>query len=166
MEDVFIEQLVQKKSSSSDRMPVYGVSLVAAVVFFAGLFFQLLLCILGIALGVLAYFLYKNTDIEYEYCLVNSQLDIDKIIAKSRRKHLVTLELKDAEMIAPKESDRIRHLANPNVKEQDFSTHSERATFVIVIADEKQQMMRVYFDPDNNMMNAIYKMMPSKVFDS
>ena len=166
MGDIFIEQLVKKKSSSSDKAPVYVVSLLAAILFFFGLFFNLIIAIPGIGLGVLAYFLYRNTEIEFEYCLVNSQLDIDKITAKSRRKHLITLELKEAELIVPKDSDRIRRYANPNVRELDFSTHSERATFAIIITDEKKQLTRVYFDPENKMMNAIYKMMPSKVFDS
>ena len=47
-----------------------------------------------------AYKLIKNSSIEYEYILTNNELDIDKIIAKSARKRMLTVNFREIEICA------------------------------------------------------------------
>ena len=49
----------------------------AAIYFHLGAF----ILIIVLAVGVGVFFAYKEFDVEYEYCLTNNDLDIDKIVA-------------------------------------------------------------------------------------
>ena len=86
MSDLYSECLVKKEPTSKDAAVKYG--LIALIVLFvaAGLFLLPILLIGAVALGVAAYFIIPGTDLEYEYLFVNGELDIDKIMAKSKRR--------------------------------------------------------------------------------
>ncbi len=49
--------------------------------------------IIVIALGVLDYFVFQWTDIEYEYLYLDKEISVDKIMAKTRRKRVATLSV-------------------------------------------------------------------------
>lgn len=96
--DHYNEQLVTKQSEPKD-MFIRG--LIAA-----GLILVIFLCVMGtllfnfaglliIAVGgvYLAYLLFTNTMVEYEYIVTNNDLDIDKITGKRKRKRLITVKL-------------------------------------------------------------------------
>lgn len=162
MGDIFIEQLVKKQTHAGQKSIVFILSLLAAVLCFAGFFFNYILLIPGVLVAVVAFIYFRNTDIEYEYCLVNTQLDVDKIIAKSSRKHLLTVDLKNLEIAAPINSDRLSRLTN--VKIVDYSTGEENVqTFALVVRTDKE-LIRIIFNPNNKLMDAIYKLAPGKVF--
>ena len=56
------------------------------------------LLIAAIVLGVCAYlFIFPGTDLEFEYLFVNGELDIDKIMAKSKRKRVKSLNITECE---------------------------------------------------------------------
>ena len=69
-----------------------------------GLFLLPIFLIGAVALGIAAYFIIPGTDLEYEYLFVNGELDIDKIMAKSKRKKAKTVDLTEADLIAPLDS--------------------------------------------------------------
>ena len=87
---------------------------------------------------------------------------MDKIIAKSKRKQLISVELKNLEIVAPIGSDRLIRLNN--IKTLDFSTGENNVqTFAMVVRTDKESI-KIIFNPNNKLMDAIYKMAPSKVF--
>ena len=101
MGDVFKEQLVKAKPTSQDRLKqagiIAGVVVIAVVSFiFVGGFFAIITA--AAAFG--GYYLFQFTKKEYEYCLTNSELDIDVIYNKQRRKRLLTLDLKKINVCA------------------------------------------------------------------
>lgn len=98
--DIFIEQLVEKADSKKDIALKILIGS-AAVILAVGLFIVLMmfgLTPVGIVLaaGIFygAYWLISEQEIEYEYILTNGDLDIDKIIAKKKRKRLLTIKVK------------------------------------------------------------------------
>lgn len=163
MGDIFIEQLVKKQTNAGQKSIVFILSFLAAVLCFAGFFFNFfILFIPGILLAVGAFLCYRNSDIEYEYCLVNTQLDFDKIIAKSSRKHLMTVDLKNLEIAAPINSSRLSRIND--IKTVDYSSKdSSVQTFAMVVRTENQAV-KIIFNPSNKLMDAIYKLAPRKVF--
>lgn len=101
--DTFIEQLVAKADNAKEKAVKILIG-AAAVILAVGLFILLLmygLTPVGIVLaaGIFygAYWLISEREIEYEYILTNGDLDIDKIIAKKKRKRLLTIKLKTFE---------------------------------------------------------------------
>ena len=94
--DHFAEYLVQKRPTSQDRLK-QGLIVAAAVVLsvligaisvLTGWLFLLVL-VIGAIYG--AYYLLTGCYTEYEYTVTNGELDVDKIVGKRKRSHLLTV---------------------------------------------------------------------------
>ena len=97
--DNFAEQLVQKKPDESDLrkkiLVIAGTILFTTLVGWVGVATGwTFLLILPAAAAVGAYYLVINLQVEYEYCVTNDELDVDKILAKSKRRHLLTAQIR------------------------------------------------------------------------
>ena len=58
-----------------------------------------MLLIVGVGACYLGYLLMGMTNIEYEYIVTNSDLDVDKIIGKRKRKRLISVKLNTVEAL-------------------------------------------------------------------
>ena len=95
MNDALYEQLVTRKSRPMDLV-IRILCIAALVVVLCGgmLFIGSLAVLVTILLGVLIYyFVFPKLDVEYEYTLLNHDLEIDAIYSKSKRKKLMTLDI-------------------------------------------------------------------------
>ena len=97
--DVFLEQIVQKGSSTADTFKKVGISLAAlllsaAIFLFGSAFVGVTLPLLA-AFGLFygAYYLISGMSCEYEYIITNGELDVDKIIAQRKRKRMLTISI-------------------------------------------------------------------------
>lgn len=94
--DVFVEQLVKKpsdgKSTALKILVAFGVvviSLFCLYLMLIGIFIALFLILAAIYGGI---YLIQGFNAEYEYIVTNGDIDIDKIIAKRKRKRLITVK--------------------------------------------------------------------------
>lgn len=94
--DILVEQIVKKRNTSADTAKkagiILGLSLSVVIVF---VFFSWLMPInLFVAAGLIyiEFMLITGFDCEYEYIVTNGEIDIDKIIAKRKRKRLLTVK--------------------------------------------------------------------------
>jgi hypothetical protein len=111
--------------------------------------------------GLMTFLLWRNKDTlrtEYEYSLTNGEMDFAKVMGNSRRKHLLTLQLKTVEQGGPVDSDAFVRLANtPNVKHTDLTINNDtphyflyysrdgvRNLIVLEPSEELVNMMRLY----------------------
>lgn len=105
--DVCVEYMVKKKNTALDWVKQIGVVVISIVIAsfiirfvtfdpnfspFIGIGYML-------ALGVmyLGYYLYRNMSVEYEYILTNGDMDIDKIMARSNRKRIISFKCNEFE---------------------------------------------------------------------
>ncbi|MDE6915226.1 MAG: hypothetical protein K2P39_00295, partial [Lachnospiraceae bacterium] len=72
--------------------------------------------IMVIAFGALDYFVLQWTDIEFEYLYLDKEISVDKIMAKTRRKKLVTLAVDKIEIMAPEKSHQLDSYRNRQTK--------------------------------------------------
>ncbi len=99
--DVFMEQVVEKTPTSRDKMleilvKVSAFALAFGLCFASIAFFPYiapLALFAGIAAIWLSFRLSKKLQIEYEYAFTNGELDVDKIVAKSKRKRLCSVHI-------------------------------------------------------------------------
>ncbi|MDE6053421.1 MAG: hypothetical protein K2N44_20095 [Lachnospiraceae bacterium] len=77
--------------------------------------------IVVIALGVLDYFVFQWTDIEYEYLYLDKEISVDKIMAKTRRKKLTTISVDKIEIMAPEKSHQLDSYRKRQTKVTDLS---------------------------------------------
>ena len=114
-------------------------------------------------LGVAAYFVYLNSDVEYEYLYVDKELTVDKVMAKSRRKRVATYDLGKIEILAPIKSWHLDNYKNRTDKTVDYSSGEEKQPDrrFAFFYDGKQ---RVLIEPNEEMIKAMQTVAPRKVF--
>ena len=105
MNETYVEWLVKRKTPA--YMTLLKILTIMLTVCFVLLgFFLLPAMIIAVLLGVAAYFVYLNSDVEYEYLYVDKELTVDKVMAKSRRKRVATYDLGKIEILI--RTERIR----------------------------------------------------------
>ena len=160
--DNFAEQLVKKNETSSDKtkrllMTVGGTVLTAVLALFG--FFTIgnpVLSLLGFLLAVGAgygtFFIVQSSHIEYEYAFTNGELDIDKIIAKRKRKPLLSVEVRKFTDFG-KYSDDPEETAEMTVviSSDNIASHEYYADF----QHDDYGLTRLVFSPNEKMLENI-----------
>lgn len=159
--DSFKELLVTRKPNNTvflKRTVIFIAALLIAVVLFIILNVMSLVLIALLFWG--AYLLIKNFDVEYEYICTNGDLDIDKITAKSRRKRLISIDLKNVLYFG---------LLNDKNLNKDYSIidatsgESENESYFIQCKDTKYGMCNVLITPDEDMLEVIKTYLPRTI---
>ena len=163
MNDSVIEVMVDQKTTIGIK--VLRVVLVCATVLMAlwSLFFGLISVILAVLLGVAAYFVGLRTKVEYEYAYFDKELDVDVIYSMQKRKHIITYDLAQLEVMAPRGSYHLDSYKNRDIKAKDFSTRipeNEGNVYVMYLAGSQ----KVIFEPTPELVKAIANIAPRKVF--
>lgn len=133
--DTFTEELVVRKNSSTDTMK-FVVSLLAilavpAILILLGVTVNVYFIIVAVCAAFFAlygaYYLVTGLYVEYEYAVTNSNITIDKIIAKRSRKRIISVDIK-----------RFNTLKKFN--DSDFSKKSYRKIFKASITPEGEDV--------------------------
>ena len=104
MQEVFVETLVAKKPTGKDAL-LRGAMVVGLFVLGTPIYimasFNLYVTIIGalISAGLLycLYYFWTALNLEFEYILTGSEMDVDRISAHRSRKHLLTVDCKEIE---------------------------------------------------------------------
>lgn len=162
--DSFAEQLVVKDDNGSGkRMKIFVLCMAVVLGVITGILSVMYLPVgLLISCGIiyLGYVLSGQFEVEYEYTVTNGELDIDKIIAKSRRKNLLNADVKTFESFskyeeAQEEQDGITVVIA--VGECDYEAYC--ADFV----HPEHGRMRLIFTPDENILEAVKPFLPRNI---
>ena len=169
--DVFVETLVRRKLTAEDRKKV---KMIFFTIIFSSVIFVLVLPFVlmsqGIAylstvsmilFGVILFFCYrelKRMQIEFEYIITGTNLDIDKIIDKKKRSRLISFDLKTVEGIG---------IYKHNFEGQAFEKviHAERDlrgenNYFITLNHPKYSRVLIVFTPDERMLDGLKKTLP------
>lgn len=183
--DIFMEYLVAKKKDTKDKLIIAGI-IAAGVVVSLAMFALMLIVALAMAQAqsstgtftfsigfVLVLFLWYGAvllinmrSIEYEYILTNNELDIDKVMSKKGRKHLVSIDVREASCIAGTDDDMHNEAyKNPpsGVRVLDYSAHSANGYTYFIDGPVDGERTIVLFEPTGKMMDAIWKSNPRNV---
>lgn len=172
--DTFIEYLVVKKIDTLDKIKIalLTVAMVLAfilvilvvsnitVIAFLGIFLEM-----GVIYGY--WLLVTSFKIEFEYALTNGELDVDKIISKRKRKRLITVKIREVDIMAPV----LGHEDNEFLK-QNFKTVIDASSsplspnaFFISTHNAKLGLTKLIFEPDQRIIDVCKSTASRKVFD-
>lgn len=168
MNDLYLEELIKRKPTGQDKVIKYGL-IVLTVVFglLAVMSLNMVMGIVFIALCVACYFVLPKSYIEWEYQYVNGEIDVDRILKKSKRKRIASYEITSAEIVAPARSHRLDYYNNNNkIKIQDFtSCDSQRENLVYaMILPVEGNLTKVLFEPSEQMLKDMRTKAPRKIF--
>ncbi len=161
MQDTFVEVMVPRKTSGKEMIIEYMIFIIAGVTIAAGVFFMPPLIFLGIAIGALGYYLYTSWKLEYEYSFVENELEIDKIMNKSRRKNVYRVNTQEIEKMVP-EAVGTFDMISPDCV-YDFSSGIAGAKNYVLVVTQNQQREHIIFEPNQEMVDAMTLKMPGKV---
>lgn len=109
-----------------------------------------------------AYKFAQTTDIEFEYCAINGDIDVDKIFAKKRRKKFVSVTAERIEKIVPAESDELK--GRTDIKKTYFAARSkDDDTNYVIIFKDKNSMAKLVIVDDEKLIHQLLMSMPRKV---
>lgn len=168
--DTFIEESVYRKTSAAQKagfMTACVLCALCVLLAFVGLIFMLVPAIL---FGILIFYLYRNTELDFDYTYVNGSLSFAKVMHKQMRKSLFSIEAGDILAMGPENVSAIARYNNPDqpkLTTYDFSAQSEdKKDWVIIYHDQaKNENKRIIFNPSEKLVSAIKRNNPRVVFE-
>lgn len=168
--DNFAEQLVKRNETSSDKTRRVFVAVVGGLFTLSLTLFSLtqlgnpLMALAGFALAAVAgygaFAKFQNSFVEYEYTFTNGELDVDKIIAKKKRRPMVSANIRQLSDFG-KYVDGMEEGADMAVifATDNIASHEYYADFT----DEELGSTRLIFAPNEKMLENIKKALPAKL---
>lgn len=163
MNDIYVECLVSRKKSpmaSVLKYLLYGVAVACAA---WGLLGWGIMLIPAIIFAVAAYFILPMMDIEYEYLYLEKEISIDKVISKERRKHVETIDLNKAEIIAPTNSHELDSYRSRPHTDKDYSSGEADAKSYTICTDGSNGPVLIKLELNEEMIKAIKTVFPRKI---
>ncbi len=170
MGDTLVECAVKRKASTK-VLALQGlvIGLMVAVFAFFLLYYRMpILIVIGILLCVLSTKVASMGDEEYEYIFLNGELDFARIVGKKKRVELLSVSMKEVELVAPVHSEKLAPYRNPDGAHYHakdfssaFSSHQERMYEMICRTEE--QAYRITFEPNEKLLEAMWQAAPRVV---
>lgn len=166
--DNFAEQLVKKHQTGSERtkkfLIMFGGSMLTfvlaaiSVVLLGNGLIPFIGLLLAAGAGYGTFTLLQNMYVEYEYTFTNGELDIDKIIAKKKRKELVSLSVGKFTAFGKYEEDAPEETEDMTVIFASSNIASEE--YYADLRHDQYGNTRLVFCPDEKMLENINKSLP------
>ncbi len=160
--DIFHEYIVKREKGGKDILLDILIVLAGLVVAAAGLFlFRAMFFPIALFLACWGvYMLITNRNLEFEYILTNSSLDIDKIIAKRRRRRMITVELRNIEAFGKVGDDAYQRYVREKIMVLDMSSNRSSVEKYYMLVPRPARRYVVVIEPNDKMLEAIKKFMP------
>lgn len=167
--DTFYEQIISVKKTGKSWAAVVGIWLLALIVMAVSL---LLMCTIFSFIAVFlfagaiygAYKWSSRFSVEYEYIITNGTVDIDKIMAKSMRKRMLSFNLSDVSRL-----EKYNPAAQINGK---FSSkiiacnQNDPNAYLMVASIEGNGDALIVMAPNDRMKGAMVKFLPKYIANS
>ena len=159
--DIFTEQIIKRKRSTTDIAISIGASLAVFILIFISFFFLLpmtMIPLIPIAVTAAAiyggYWVITSRNLEFEYSVTNGDLTVDKIINKRRRKRLLSFDVKEAEEMGKYDP---RRMEQRPVDQRIMATETETGedAWYILARTPKYGRTMLVFNPNENVLDGI-----------
>ncbi len=162
MNDSFYEQLVSRKSRPIDLVIRIATILALLLFTFIGFMFLgfLVIPVIILLAFLVSTFLFPRLNVEYEYALLNHDMQIDIIYNKAKRKSLLSFNLRDAEIIAPQDSPALASYHAE--KTWNFTSLKPSAKVFKMYISINQKKYALLLEPDSKMQEHMKAWMGTK----
>lgn len=171
MMDSLVECLVQRRLTGKALAGRCAIVFLDGLIAFVGvvvLMFSNLLAVIVflvfLLMGLLTWLVFRSTNVEYEYDYFEGELDIDKILNRSTRKKAASFNLGKMDFMAPSDSARFGGVNNRT--RYDYSVCDDSVkSYIAVVYDSKNNACELKFTPNEELLAAIKKSYPRKVYE-
>ena len=109
------------------------------------------------------YFIFPRFNVEYEYTLLNYDIDVAAIFSKEKRKNITSFDIRQAEIIAPKGSPRLNSY-HP-AKTHDFTSGESDAKVYAVMIPLEAGVTCILLEPDRTMLEHMKSWTGMKLYE-
>jgi hypothetical protein len=165
MDDSFHEIIVKARHSGRDTLKMAGLTAAGLILIILTLYFSpylgglVLLILIGILYGL--YYLLRSFSREYEYTITNGDLDIDLIIARSRRRRIFSGAARTFASMEPLAGGSRLPAAQGQLL--DCRARQERGTDYLIRAEYKGKPVTVLFSPDETIVTQLRRYNPGRI---
>lgn len=146
LNDGYVEQIVKGKTSAANRAAFFGgiiciVFGILSILFFYASLGLTLLIIGGVITGISA----SRKEVEYEYLMVNDEVEIAQIIAKQSRKQVYTFNNGDVKLITKSDSIYLdnEYQANADIRFRDFTDGESSDDLYVFVLNQDSSVVAV-----------------------
>jgi hypothetical protein len=163
-----MEKIVQKKKDIKDYLIVVGLILSPVIIIFLlGTlnipFLQQFMWFIIVGVIYLAIKLITARNIEYEYLVTNGEIDIDKIIARRKRKRIFSANCKEFDLVAKVNSSEFTPQVQSIKKRLVYSSTLEGESVYFILMKHKGESTVIFFEPSEKMLQNFRKYIPRNV---
>ena len=171
--DIFIEKLVPRKRRGKDIAAIVGLVFLTILLSLITLMFHEFL--FGFWFAIIAglifvcYRLISGQNIEFEYSLTNNELDVDRIVARRKRKRLFTVNARQIDILAPISNEQyLRQKNSPSIKRTHDCTSGDlnAQIYFTIFFDKDGQKCLALFEPNEKIIAGFKRYSPKKVFEA
>jgi hypothetical protein len=157
----YAEVLVKRKESPVIRIGQIVSALLAAFFLFMAVIGYWLGILAALALGAACYVLTMYSSIEYEYTYVDKELQIDRILGRTQRKRMETLDLNQMEAMGPMSAWQMDNYRKRQSRVLNYGSKggNEAGEYHLIFNDK-----HVIIEPTEEMVKMIQAVFPRKVF--
>lgn len=163
MEHSYTETSVRRKTSAKTIALKALLVLVVLLLVFASLF-QRLILLIAVAGGAVLIWYWPRFKVTWEYIFCDGQLDFDMIQGGEKRKNILRIEIEDADVVAPLDSERLagyKHLTK-----RDFSSgYPGKNVYGIAtrLSNKGEEKVLLLFEPSEKMVELMHSKCPNIV---
>ena len=173
MADVFVEHMVARRPTPKIMMQKVLLSVAAAVVALLPIIIEGMTAIpvatlmpffiIGSGWGMIL--LFRRLNLEFEYIVTNGEMDVDKIMGRTSRKRLFTVDCRNFDILAPYKPDYRNEYESQSISEiVDVSSHAGAPGrwFAVFNAKDGKRTLLI-FEPSERMLEAFRLYIRSKI---
>ena len=158
MNDTFYELLVKKNKPDTSALILSAINIIAIVCMLILTIYTQFAMILVIVLGfVFYYFVYPKISVEYEYSLLNSDMTVDAIYNKTKRKNILTIDIKTLETAFPTSSPKMN--GQRDGRRIDCSTGDMNSSYCLIFPNSGEKTL-LFITPDAHMLDMLKRISP------
>lgn len=162
--DNICEQLVEKRRTGSDNAKTAlicaGLALAAAACVYFAIYSGIMLLFIAAVIPIAAaVWVLMGVNVEYEYSVTNNEMDIDKIIGRRKRRHMITVDLNNTEDFGgypPQTTIDVETTVHA-------TSGLERDAHYLVVRHRDYGKVKVIFNPNEKLREAIAREFPKSV---
>ncbi|MCH5265539.1 MAG: hypothetical protein J1F02_06545 [Lachnospiraceae bacterium] len=154
-----------KKRTTPGVIALKGILIVLVIfIFLAALLSGYRLIVLVGAAAIVALVWYwPRFRVEWEYVYCDGQLDFDMIQGGEKRKNILRIEIEDADVVAPFDSERLAGYRHLIVRDYSSLRPEAKAYGVVTRLEGKEEKILIKFEPTERMVEMMHTKCPNIV---
>lgn len=167
MNEMYAEWLVKRKSPAYTMLIKIAMGILCVIAFFLSMspVFGIFGVLILLAAAAATYFVFRNSEVEFEYLYVTNTLSIDRIYGRSKRKKAWEGSMEGIQIVAPTDSTEARDHETKNMKLLDFSSHVPGAKTYTLISQSGAETTKIIFEPNDKLLQCMRMTAPRKVIN-